>query len=382
MKNKEVNNKTQVPSYTNWKAIIGIGISVILVIAMVVGIAVEQLKPSLLMTIDGDKLTEKDLNYFVYKTEAQYNYMDALYRQFYGTGYWDQTNESGVPNSVTAKNELESNIKQYYVLYKEAIKNGFAINDEDKKTAADEVKEMREGLSLKQKGIKGMSKSSLTKAAQKFALAQRYKQKLIDDFDIDDAALKAQVKKADYKQYDVQYYSVPLGSYDKDGNPVKATDKEKEAAKAELERLAGLAKDQDFAKLLGDSKDEESATDDANKEEKKDEEEKSDSIASFTDSDSGKFTAGNSPFGEDNEKVITAMKNGEISNIIETDTAYYLVKMVNNDCQDAYNEACDNAVKTEENNQFSTKYEELSKNYTFEINYEKWDEINLGRAIA
>ena len=106
MNNNET-NKTNVPrTYVNVKAIVAGAIAVVLVIAMIVGIAVEQLKPSLFMTIDGDKLYDKDLMYFVYQTESQYNYMDALYRQFYGTGYWDQADENGISNRINAKNEL------------------------------------------------------------------------------------------------------------------------------------------------------------------------------------------------------------------------------------------------------------------------------------
>lgn len=382
MNNNET-NKTHVPgTYVNVKAIVGVAISVVLVIAMIVGIAVEQLKPSLYMTIDGDKLYDKDLMYFVYQTESQYNYMDALYRQFYGSGYWDQADENGVSNRINAKNELENNIRQFYILYKEAVKAGYKINDEDKKSAAENVKDIRDNLSLKQKGLKGMSKKDLTKTAERAAMADRYKKDMIDKFDIDDAKLKAGVKKSEYKQYDVQYYSVPLGSYDEENNFVKPTDKEKEAAKAELERLADLAKTEDFDKLLGDSE-EEVATDDANEkeEDKEKDENKVDSIASFTDSENGKFVAGSSAFGTDAEKKVVALKNDEISDIIETDNAYYLVKMINNDCQDAYNEACDKAVKDEEDKQFNEAYSKLVEKYTFEVNYDEWDKLNLGSVV-
>lgn len=74
------------PSST--KAIIMSAIGIILVIAMIAGMAVENFKAKTLMTIDGDKVTMKDAMYYLYMAEAQGNYMDMMYRS-YGQGYWD-----------------------------------------------------------------------------------------------------------------------------------------------------------------------------------------------------------------------------------------------------------------------------------------------------
>ena len=60
-------------------------------------------------------------------------------------------------------------------------------------------------------------------------------------------------------------------------------------------------------------------------------------------------------------KKIKAMKNNEISDVIETKDAYYVIKMVNNNDPAAYNKQCETVISQEEDTQFDAVYKNTIK---------------------
>ena len=153
---------------TNLKAVIMSAIGIVLVVALVVGMAVENFKPKEIMSINKEKVTLGDAMYYLYTAEAQGNYMDSFYRQLYGQSYWDmQDEQTGQSYRDTAKLQAEQAIEQYFILYKEAVKAGYKVNSEDKKSAEKDVKEIRKNLTFEQKNKTGMTKGALTKALEK-----------------------------------------------------------------------------------------------------------------------------------------------------------------------------------------------------------------------
>jgi foldase protein PrsA len=66
-------------------------------------------------------------------------------------------------------------------------------------------------------------------------------------------------------------------------------------------------------------------------------------------------------------KKVKKMKNGEISDVLETSDAYYVIKMVNNNDSEAYDSQCESVISQEEETQFDTVYSNTIKaDYTAE----------------
>lgn len=380
--------KSEKDKPANLKVVIMSTIGILLVIAMVVGMAVENFKPKETMSINKEKVTMSDSMYYLYMAEAQGNYMDSFYRQLYGQSYWDmQDEQTGQTYRDTAKLQAEQTIEQYTILYKEAVKAGYKVNDEDKKSAAKDVKDIRKNLTFEQKNKTGMTKGALTKVLEKKYCVDRYKQDIIDGFDIDDQKIRDGVKKADYRQYDVQYYQVATTTQDKDGKSVDVDKETKALYKAELEDLAKRAATEDFDSLTPDaikvtSEANSSSSDETPEEtpEVTDDENAPKYYSNFTAD--GKFVAGDGTFTTDVEKVLKKMKNDEVSEVIEADGAYYLVKMVNNNDDEAYEKQVSDQISQKENEEFNTWYEEVFKNYTVKLNSKVWDELTIGSVIA
>lgn len=384
---KKTEKRMEKDTPSSAKAIIMSAIGIVIVIALVVGIAVENFKPREIMTINKQKVTMGESMYYLYTAEAQGNYMNSFYQQIYGQSYWDmQDQQTGQTYRESAKTQAQQQIEMYNILYKEAVKAGYKVNEEDKKSAKKEVKQIRKNLSFEQKNKTGMTKGALTKAVEKKYCVDRYKKDIIDGFDIDDKKIRDGVKKADFRQYDVQYYSIAKQTQDKDGKTVDVDKETLKLYKAELEELAKRAGTEDFDGLTPDavkvtkeanasSSDETPETPEASKDK--------DAKKYYSQFNAnGKFVAGDGTFTTDVEKILKKMDNNEISKVIETKEYLYLVKMVNNNDDEAYETEVKNQISTEENNQFNDWYEKLTKKYTVKMNYKVWDEVTIGEVIA
>ena len=66
-------------------------------------------------------------------------------------------------------------------------------------------------------------------------------------------------------------------------------------------------------------------------------------------------------------KKLIKMANNEISDVIEGEDGYYLVKMVNNDDPAGYDSQCESVVNDEKTKQFNARYDQIKTTYTTEI---------------
>ena len=294
----------------------------------------------------------KEAMYDIYNTEMQYNSMVQLYQQFYGSTFWEAQNvdSKGNNGAAAAKAELMSNMKQREILYLDAKKNGVALTEEEKSKVETDVKTFRDGLSKKQKDMFGLDEKTVRTVIEKQALADKYKQQIIDGLGIDEAAVKAGVSREDYRQYDLQYYTIEKTVTDDQDNSKKKSAEELKKDRKNMEELQKkAAKAKDFTKgILTDS-------DNDNKDDK--------TGISYNTKD---LLGNDTDFASaDVLKAVKKMKNNEISGVLEDDDAFYVVKMVNNNNQEAYEQQCTQAVEDEKTSQFNAKYKnEIKNNYT------------------
>ncbi|SFR76572.1 peptidyl-prolyl cis-trans isomerase [Anaeromicropila populeti] len=378
---KEVKKKNMPVEKTSTGKIVAIAICAVLVLAMLVGVAYDQLKPTLLFKLDGENIYLSDAMYYIYDKEVTYDAYDQMYLAYTGTGYWDSTSDSGTTNREAAKQEVYTTVKEYAILYKEAINAGYALTEEDKTTASETAEEVLKNLTTKQKSLPGLSKKKLTSVLEKKAVADRYKQDMIDSFDIDDQAIKDTFNYEDYRQYDFQYYYTSKTTYDEEGNSVALSDDEKAKLLEEMNALLEKSKTEDFAALLPSTETEEgtAATEAAATEETTATEETETSNISFQEE--GNITPSSTTFEDEVKTKIMAMSNNEISQVLEDSNGYYIVKMINNNSDETYNQTVEDAIAEEENSQYETKFVEIAANYDFSAVDKNWNEIVLGDTV-
>lgn len=356
-------------SFTTPKNKVLLMLGVIAVVILCAGVCYMQLRPRVVLVVSSSaggseaksKVYMKETVYDIYQVETQYNMYSQLYQQMYGKSYWEMENvdDAGRDGAAAAKKQVMDAIKQREILCMEAKRLGYSLTDEENNTVAENVKQARENLSDKQKKLDGLDEKSITTAFEKSALADKYRQVIIAESGIDRDALKASVSKEDYHQYTMQYYKVS----NKEGTGDDEKDVSEEQKQTNLENMKALQEKaktaEDFTKLI--------------------EEGDTTGIGTYQQEELLQKDMEDSSFlTKKLRKKLIKMQNDEISDVIEGEDGYYLIKMVNNDDSAAYDKQCETVVSDEETKQFNARYNELKASYTTEIQSYWKGRVKLG----
>lgn len=349
------------------KLVIG-AICVLLILILCIGVGIQQLKPKVVLKVNNTKFTLDDMMYPIYERESMYLPYDEMYQMYTGQSVWDTSYmgsdrnvDSSATNSVGLKEEIINAETQYQILYEEAKKAGYTLSDEDKEDVKESVSKALKGLSWGQKLKLNISKRKLTRRYEKRVLADKFQADKVNELNatVDEKSATKDISKKDYREYKVQYYAASMTKTDDDNNTKKLTDKEKEKLLKKLQKIAKKAETaKDFTKLIGDK-----------------EEDIEYSAGSFTEKDGWSMVSDKKIL-----KQVKSMKNNTISQIFEDEKSgyYILVKMINNNSSDSYEEACDEAIEEAKNTVYDEWYKDLLENYTVETVAKYWDEITIG----
>ncbi len=375
-KNDGIGKETQesktsgVPSIISSKNKVLALIGIVTVLVLCAGVCYMQLRPRAILKVTGANADGKNVSRTVYmteavydimQTEAQYNMYSSLYQQMYGTTYWDMEDVDGKGRNgaSAAKKMVMDSIKQREILCMEAEKLGYKLTEEEKKAAVNNVKTTMENMTDAQKKLPGLDAKSLENVFIKNALAEKYRQIIISESGIDTEALKATVDKDDYRQYTMKYYMVSnINQADENGAEVSEDVKKKNLDNMNaLKEKAKTA--EDFSKLI--------------------EEGDTTGIMPVQSMSLVEKEMEESTFlTKKLRKQLIKMENGEISDVIEGEDGYYLVKMENNNDSKAYDEQCQTVVEEEQNKKFLEKYQTFAPAYTTEVQSYWKGRVKLG----
>ncbi len=377
--NSKADNKGASPQNYK-KGIIISAVCGVIVLFLIIAVLWENLHPKLIFTINGEKVYLSDIMVDIYMNESTGAYMNSLYQQNYGSDYWSIVNEDGMTNAEVLKDNAIDAIMQKYMMYYEAIDNGYALTDEEKQTAESQAKDVFDNMTSTTKNKTGISRQDVVDYYEMQILANNYKSAWIDTFDIDDAALTADIDPAQYRQYDIQYYYIPFSSSDDSGNTVDMTDEEKSAAveelKASYDDISGLS---DFTTYVSNSQGAASAEE---------------GTATPTPAPGPTAPEGSNikyaskSFIETDETDFDAellsdikkMNNDEISSkVVQDSKGCYIIKMVNNNSTERYDSECESVITSAENEKFDEEIENLEvEKYLIEFNDDEWDKVEFG----
>ena len=347
------------------KPIILTVLCVVLVVVLCVGVAIQQFKPKVAVTVGGTKFTLDDMMYPIYELESTYLPYNEWYQSMSGGTIWEADYQgeagtmSGVSNSIGWKQEVLNAEVQYEILYQKAKEAKYELTEDEKKDAAEDAKEALEGLSWLQKMQLNISESKLTERFEKRALADRFKKDQQEELnkDVDEEKTIADISKEDYRQYDIQYYYAPLKISTEEGEAKELTSDEKKELEGKMKEIASQAKTaEDFTTLIGEDE------------------------SSITLEKEGKFTekGGWTYVSDKNLKKIKKMKNGTVSDVILDENYYVVVKMVDNNSEEAYKTACDDAIKAKQNSAYSDWYDKEQEKYDVVVNTDVWTDVVIG----
>lgn len=344
-------------------------LGILAVIVLCAGVCYMQLRPRAVLVVSTtdengtqkkDTVYMKEAVYSIYQVENQYNQYSSIYQQLYGKTYWEMedVDSKGRNGASAAKKQVMDSLKQREILYMEAQKRGYSLTAEEEKTAENNVTDTMKNFTDKQKKLEGLDEKTLKSEFKKNALAEKFRQILIKESGVDEEALKATVNKKDYRQYTLQYYKV--SNQETSGEETKEVSAEqKQTNLTNMQALQEKAKTaEDFTKLLDDND--------------------KTGIQYQTENLIKKDLKDSTFLNKKLRKQIMEMDNGQISDIIEGDDGYYLIKMVNNDDSEAYDNQCQSVVNEEETKQFNARYAEFAPNYVTEVQSYWKGRVKLG----
>lgn len=372
-KNNGVSKKqgggTSTLSFVSSKNKVLVILGILAVIVLCAGVCYMQLRPRAVLVVSTtdesgtqkkDTVYMKEAVYSIYQVENQYNQYSSIYQQLYGKTYWEMedVDSKGRNGASAAKKQVMDSLKQREILYMEAQKRGYSLTAEEEKTAENNVADTMKNFTDKQKSLEGLDEKTLKSEFKKNALAEKFRQILIKESGVDEEALKATVNKKDYRQYTLQYYKV--SNQETSGEETKEVSAEqKQTNLTNMQALQEKAKTaEDFTKLLDDND--------------------KTGIQYQTENLIKKDLKDSTFLNKKLRKQIMKMDNGQISDIIEGDDGYYLIKMVNNDDSEAYDNQCQSVVNEEETKQFNARYAEFAPNYVTEVQSYWKGRVKLG----
>jgi len=334
---------------------IGAGIIILLLAAVIGIVAWEGLAPKYLLSVNGEKLSKKDLMYDFYQTELIGSQMASLYSQFgYTQDYWNMDNGDGTTTQDTLKSQTIENYLYNRIIYAEAVAKGYEATEDEKTQAAETAAQSIEELTADKASKLGLTKDLLTEKALEELVVSRYKTDTVESLNINDDEIKAGVDYDTYRGYSVQYFFAPTTTTNDAGETEAVADKT--SMYSELKTVLEKAKDSnDWSKVV-DSKDE-------------------DAVVSYKKSI---LTAKDETFSEDIMKKIVAMGNGDVSEIVEAEDGYYVFRMVDNNDPSKYDKAVEDAITEAEDAGFNEVYAALKANYKIKEYDTNWRNIVFG----
>lgn len=337
--------------------VVWIVIATVVGLSLIIGLLIDQLYKRPLLTIDGKKYYVEDLTYQFYIKESYYESIN----QMYGGQYWDMY--SGDPSGLSVRDytklETLNNIIYEEILYNEAIEKGYSLTQEEQEKIDEDISSFLNSQELSKKSIKknGFTTDYLQGALSKNTLASRYKQDIINGFEIVEEDIKAGISYDEYRQYDMEYLFIPTqitNEEDYSKSPMNEVEKKLVLDKITAYRDKAL-NTEEWSSLIPE-----------------DEEDLIYRTSSFTSKDTY--------FSEDLKTTMIAMGNGQISEIIEEEDGYYLIRMINNNSSESYDQAVDQAIKAKEEELFSYEFENnIMPIHSYTLHNKAVNKLRMGR---
>lgn len=360
---KEKNKAKQGKRDNSVQIFVGIAIAVGIIVAALV--TWDRYHRDVAMTVGNNKIYKDELMYYVYNSESDAAFMDNFYRQIYGNGYWETVEDSGMTNSEVEKLDIKDRAAQDLILEKEAVNSGMSLTDEETAAADETAKTMFEQMSAADRKNNGVTLERLTKISRRIALGEKFKEHQKEGYDIDDEAIRSEVDKDEYRQYNIQYYSVSyLNTDDENSEEPLSDEKIKELEDKLLDLKKRAESGEDFETLIGEDEE---------------------SNITFSGVEAEKVWKADTNFSDTVTSVIYSLEDDKISDVVKDEDSgeLYLIKMLDNNSDEAYEDEVDRRISAKEDESFTNEYiQKFLTGYIIKYKDSVWDKIDLGSTFT
>ena len=273
----------------------------------------------------------------VYLTNTQ-----DQYEKVYGQQIW-QTNLEGVTLEENVKETVLARIAQIKAMNLLAEREGVVLSEEEQSLAEQAGNEYYN--SLNQSEIDGMEVTPeiTTQLYAEYALANKVYQYLIKD-------INPEISDDEARTITIQSIMIKTYSLNGTGEKVPYTTSQKNEAYKTAQEVLSLAKaGEDFADLM----------------------------ETYNESAQGTYSFGKGEMESDFEDAAFNLGNGEISDIVETEYGYYIIKCISTFNKDETDANKDKIVEQRRKEVFNQQYGEFISTLTKNLNVNFWNKVKF-----
>lgn len=291
---------------------------------------------TLVLKVDKQKVNYNEVMLYVLMLKQEYE--PSL-----GKEIWSFDKGDGKTFEDEAKEEVISEITQLKIICQKAGELGITLNEDEMAEVKEIAKAHLEEIASEDADKYGITLDVIEKIYEEHSLAK----KTFDTITLD---VDTEVSDEDAKQITVNQIYIATVTHDKDGNEIKLDDKEKAKALKKVKTLLKEAKKtEDFAAFAEKN----------------------------TQHNQVQFTFGKGEAGEVLEKVVFALKTGEISGIITLDNGYYILECVSDFDEDATAIKKEEIIADRQKKEFAKVYKDWSKEFEVTLNTTVWDTVTF-----
>ncbi len=293
------------------------------------------------VTIGGEKVTVGVANFFARYQQAEY---ETYYSGVMGEDMWSTEISKGKSYEETVKNHILETLENMYVLEDHMGDYKVEITEEEKKKISEAAKAFDEANGLEEKEAVSGTTENVERMLTLVTIQEKMQKAMVADVD-------TEVSDEEAAQKSMQYVNLSLTKTKEDGSTEQMTEEEKAEAKKKAEAFQKAVKEgADFAKTAKEKElevktmtfDEETTT-----------------------PDEGLMTKANK-LGE-----------GEVSEVIETDSGYYVLKVTSLLDREATDAEKESIAEERKEKQYKDLCEEWKKDVKIEVNEKVWDKISF-----
>ncbi len=290
----------------------------------------------------GDAEVTADVaNFYARYTQAQY---ETYYGAYLGEEMWSSDASEGVDYEEFVKSGLQESLETMILSEQHMDEYNVVLTDEEKEIVAKAVKEFSEANTLDNKEYVSGDDETVERVMTLLAIQKKVQNAISKGAD-------TEVSDDEAAQKSMQYVRFAFIKTDEEGESVTLTDDEKAAIQKDAESFAKEAKEaEDFAKLA---------------------EEKEVTAETAT------FDAESTTFDTAVIETADKMKKNEVSDVIVTDNACYVLKLTSLMDRQATEDKKEQIVSERQSELYSEVTAQWIEEADIEVNEEVWESIDF-----
>lgn len=269
--------------------------------------------------------------------------MQEQYESVYGKEIW-QRDLNGISLSESVKNTVLANLAQVKAMNLLALKHGVVLDEAEKQFARDAAKEYYGSLNETEIELMRVDENILTQMYEEYALANKVYEYIIKD-------INPEISDDEARTITVDYILIKTYTTDGTGAKIEYSEEDRQEAYELARNILNQAREEgsDFKEL----------------------------VLKYSEGDKGTYSFGKGETEEAFEAAAFNLATGEISDIVETPSGFYIIKCLSTFDKDQTSANKVKIVEEKREEVFGEEYDAFAAGLNRDINEKLWESIGL-----